>query len=354
MKAKVIFAFVGGAVALAAIFAFIRMRAPAPGIEPPQPQVSSSSAMPELPAQPRTLAALPASRPSAPALNQNAAAPTTQTLPASTNKLEGLMQVRETFHKLAAGDKTVALRAAKQITDPNERETALLTLVTEWTKGELSPPGERASRIGQYGLEAGLGIELAKNPELALLWANELTDGQGRAALVQQIGIAMVGSDPTAAFALGNQLPPEERSKFLGALFAGWAETDTEAAIQWAKDLPDPAQQDAAMQAIRSAAPVGIGAEMKMVDGYPVINGLLPGTPAELSGQLHPGDRIMAVMQGDNTFVDANSLSLHDVVQMIRGAPGTLLQLQVLPADAPLGTAPQTISIIRDQIKFKR
>jgi len=93
---------------------------------------------------------------------------------------------------------------------------------------------------------------------------------------------------------------------------------------------------------------------MRMQDGYPVINRVIPGTPAELSGQLHPGDRIVALAQGDNSFVEARSLSLQQVVQMIRGAPGTILQLQVLPADALPDSMPQTISIIRDQIKFKK
>ena len=100
-------------------------------------------------------------------------------------------------------------------------------------------------------------------------------------------------------------------------------------------------------------SPVGIGAALGITDGYPVINGVLPGTPAELSGQLHKGDRILALAQGDNSFVDAHTLSLRDIVQMVRGAPGTLLQLQVVPADAPPNSLPRTVAITRDQIKFK-
>jgi hypothetical protein len=62
----------------------------------------------------------------------------------------------------------------------------------------------------------------------------------------------------------------------------------------------------------------------------------------------------VAVAQGDNSFVDARSLPLADVINMVRGAPNTVLQLQVLAADAPEGSAPRTVSIIRDQVKFKR
>ena len=269
-----------------------------------------------------------------------------------TNKLERLRQTRERFLALAAGDPSAALRAAKLITDDNERETALLTLVTQWTNGELSRSQSRAQRIATYGLEAGLGMELADNPELAVLWANELTDGAGRQALLSQTAILLAASDPAAAFKLGEQVPQDQRKQFVDSILAGWASKDTEAALQYADQLPE-ADRDAAIQAIRTTAPVGIGTAITMKDGYPVIQQLLPGTPAELSGQLHPGDRILGLAQGDNAFVDTHGIALSDLVQMIRGEPGTTVQLQILPGDAGPGSLPQTISITRDQIKLK-
>ena len=274
--------------------------------------------------------------------------------PITTNKLERLSQIREMFVRLAAGDPTAALRAAKQITDETERETALLTLVTEWTHGELGPARRRAQAIDTYGLEAGLAIELANKPELALLWANELTEGPGRAAILQRAAIAMVGSDPAAAFALSEQLPADDRRNFFDSVFAGWGGADTDAALKWADELPDPAERDAAIQAIRTAAPVGIGAVLKMEDGYAVINQLMPGTPAALSGQIHPGDRIVALAQGDNAFVDARGLPLAQIVEKVRGAPYSVLKLQVLSADAPPNSAPRIVTLSRDQIRFKQ
>ena len=127
-----------------------------------------------------------------------------QPIPA-TNKLQRLTDIRELFRGLAGGDATAALREAKQLTEENERETALLTLVTEWTRGELSPAGQRARYISAFGLEAGLGMELLKTPELAIVWANELTDGRGRSALLGQIAMATGGSDPGAALALSRK-----------------------------------------------------------------------------------------------------------------------------------------------------
>jgi hypothetical protein len=271
-----------------------------------------------------------------------------------TNKLERLLQTQELFRRLAAGDRLSAMRAAKQLTNEVERETALFALVTEWSQGELSSPRRRAYLISTYGLEAGLGFELANQPELALAWADELTEGPARTDLVQAVARGMVGSDSAAAFALTEQVPEADRRKFFDALLGNWASQDTAAAMQWAEQLPDPADRAAALQTIRSVAPTGIGAAVVAKDGHPVINDLVPGTPAALSGQLFAGDRILAIAQGNNQFVDVQNMPLANVVDMIRGAAGTPVQLAVVAADAPPNSQPRTITIYRDQIKFKR
>jgi hypothetical protein len=354
MKTKVAIALILVGGILAATIAILQ---PSDRLTSPEPEAShtvvssvppdeTESAIPEPVPAPQPVAVTESI---APAIPEPAAQPAE-----STNKLERLTQIRETFRKLAAGDRTTAMRAAKQITDETERETALLTLVTEWTQGELRPPRMRAHVIDVYGVEAGLGVELAKDAELAMLWANELTEGAGRAAILQQIARLMVATDPASALAVSEQLPESDRRQFFDALFADWASKDTSTALQWAEQFPDAADREAIIQAIRTSAPVGIGAALRMQDGYAVINELVPGTPAALDGQLRPGDRIVALAQGNNQFMDAQGVPLAEIVQMVRGAPGTLLQLQVLPADAPPNSMPRTVSIIRDQIKFKR
>lgn len=274
--------------------------------------------------------------------------------PVATNKLEHLEQIRAAARALAAGDRTLAIRTARAIVDENDREIALSTLVTEWTHGELGPVQDRAKAIAMYGLEVGLGMELAKQTELALLWADELTADRGKSALIQRIAQDLVASDPAAAFALNHQVPDGERAGFDAQLFTRWASVDTGAALEWAEQLPNAADREAAVEAIRTSAPVGIGAAMAVKDGYPVINQLVAGAPAELSGQLHVGDRIVAIAQGDNAYIDANNLPLTDVVKLVRGPPNTWVQLQVIPQDAPAGTSARTISILRNQIKFKQ
>jgi hypothetical protein len=270
------------------------------------------------------------------------------------DKLQRLTHIREQFRMLAAGAPQAAMDAGKELTDATERETALLTLVTEWTHGDLRRPEERAQAIAQNGLEAGLGMELTKNHDLAVLWANELTQGSGRAALLGQIAAGMVRSEPAAAFALSDSVAPGEQREFVDALYAGWGAQDTAAALESAEQLDDATTRDAALKAIRTVAPVGIGAAVMMQAGYPVITDLVPDAPADVSGLLHKGDRIIGIAQGDSAYVDARNLSLQEAVQMIRGAPGTTLQLQVLAADAAPDSSPRVVSVVRDQIKYKR
>lgn len=356
MRARVALAVILAAGAVVATMVVLRPQRPTASAKPQQADIAPPATVPEVPRPPRAEArAAPAApRPLAwPRPQTPLASPMPESFPATTNKLERLSQIRESFHALAAGDPASALGTAKQITDPTEREAALLTLVTEWTQGNLHAPRDRARAIARFGLEAGLGMELTQNPELAVLWANSLTEPSGRGALLADTALALLNSDPAAAFALADQIPQNGRRDFFDTVFTGWARKDTDAALRWVDQLPDQAERDAALAAVRQVAPVGIGAALAVKDGYPVINDLVPGAPAQLSGQLHAGDRIVALAQGDNSFVDAHSLSLRDIVQMVRGAPGTFLQLQVLAADAPPNSLPRTVALMRDQVKFK-
>ena len=354
MKIKFGFGFALGLAILAGILFAIYPRSTAPTAEPTlQADIKLSSPAPRSPAAPLEPVPHKETAPT-PVTVVESPPPSPSLVISSTNKLERLNQIREMFHTLAAGDPATAFRAAKQIKDDTERETALLALVTEWTHGDLAPAGRRAQRIAELGLEAGLGLELVGQPELALLWANELTEGPSRRAMFQRTALGLLSSDPNAAFSLAEQLPETDRSEFFTSVFASWGSLDTEAALHYVDQLGDPDAKDAALRAIRSTAPIGIGAALRVQDGYPVIGDLIPGAPAALSGQLHPGDRIVGLAQGDSSFTDTHSVPLDKVVEMVRGAPNTILQLQVLPADAPPNSTPVTVAILRDQIKFKR
>ena len=58
-----------------------------------------------------------------------------------------------------------------------------------------------------------------------------------------------------------------------------------------------------------------------------------PG-PAATQGELKVEDRISAVAQGNDPFVDVVDMKLDKVVDMIRGKKGTTVRLQVIPSGA--------------------
>jgi carboxyl-terminal processing protease len=97
----------------------------------------------------------------------------------------------------------------------------------------------------------------------------------------------------------------------------------------------------------------GIGASLQNVDGYCTIHELIPGGPGARSGQLKPGDRIVAVKQAKGEPVDVVNIPLTRTVQMIRGAKGTKVTLTVLPAGGSEGAPAKTVALIRDQIKLE-
>ncbi|MCC5855083.1 MAG: carboxy terminal-processing peptidase [Idiomarina sp.] len=97
----------------------------------------------------------------------------------------------------------------------------------------------------------------------------------------------------------------------------------------------------------------GIGAVLQAEYDYTVIRSLVPGGPAERSGELNPNDRIIAVAQGDQEFVDVIGWRLDDVVELITGPKGSVVRLQVLRESQGSGGSPQTVEITREQVRLE-
>ena len=96
----------------------------------------------------------------------------------------------------------------------------------------------------------------------------------------------------------------------------------------------------------------GIGAELRSSDGYAKVQRLLPGGPAQMSGKMSVGDRIAAVAQGNDPFVDAAGLDLDKVVEMIRGKKGTSVRLQLIAANASDPSKRRVVELVRDNVKL--
>ncbi|MCX7872098.1 MAG: carboxy terminal-processing peptidase [Verrucomicrobiae bacterium] len=96
----------------------------------------------------------------------------------------------------------------------------------------------------------------------------------------------------------------------------------------------------------------GIGAVLTSEDGYCKIRELMPG-PAMRSGKVKVNDRIVAVAQGTNEFVDVIDWKLSKVVELIRGPKGTEVRLVIIPADAPDPSTRKIVSLVRDEITLE-
>lgn len=96
----------------------------------------------------------------------------------------------------------------------------------------------------------------------------------------------------------------------------------------------------------------GIGALLQSEDGYCKIMSLTPGSPAEKSKRIKPHDRIVAVAQGTNDFVDVVDMKLSKVVELIRGPKGTEVRLLIIPADTDSSTR-KTVALVRDEIPIQ-
>jgi len=98
----------------------------------------------------------------------------------------------------------------------------------------------------------------------------------------------------------------------------------------------------------------GIGASLQLDEDYVTVLGILPGGPAAIDGRMKPKDRIIAVGQGgDGTMVDVIGWELDEVVQLIRGASGTMVRLQIMPGDTAPGEADYELDLVRDKIKLE-
>lgn len=98
---------------------------------------------------------------------------------------------------------------------------------------------------------------------------------------------------------------------------------------------------------------VGIGAVLRTDDGYAKIVEVVPGGPADKDGRLKPNDRIAAVAQGKGPFEDVVDMKLDKVVEKIRGAKGSQVRLQVIPANSTDPSKRNVIEITREEVKLK-
>ncbi|WP_163559565.1 carboxy terminal-processing peptidase [Halomonas sp. NO4] len=97
----------------------------------------------------------------------------------------------------------------------------------------------------------------------------------------------------------------------------------------------------------------GIGAMLQSDGEYVKVTSLVPGGPADRAGALEPADRIVGVGQEDGEMVNVVGMRLDEVVDLIRGPKGTVVRLDVVPAEAVDMTRSHVVEITRDTVDLE-
>jgi carboxyl-terminal processing protease len=98
----------------------------------------------------------------------------------------------------------------------------------------------------------------------------------------------------------------------------------------------------------------GIGARLQTENDYTIVYEVIPGGPAYTSKKIHKNDKIIGVGQGvDGEIVDVFGWRIDEVVDKIRGPKGTTVRLQIMPAGAPEGSAPEVVILERDRVELE-
>ncbi|HEV2620599.1 MAG TPA: carboxy terminal-processing peptidase [Frateuria sp.] len=98
----------------------------------------------------------------------------------------------------------------------------------------------------------------------------------------------------------------------------------------------------------------GIGAVLQAHDEYTQIREIVPGGPADKSGKIHVGDRIVAIGQGsDGPMTDVIGWRLDDVVDKIRGKKDTTVRLEILPADVGPDGKHELVTMVRKKVSIE-
>jgi carboxyl-terminal processing protease len=96
----------------------------------------------------------------------------------------------------------------------------------------------------------------------------------------------------------------------------------------------------------------GIGAVLRSEDDHTVIVSLVAGGPADKSLKIKPEDKIIAVAQKGEEFVDVIGWRLDEVVELIKGPKGSIVKLQVLKGSSESKKIAE-VQITRDKVKLE-
>ena len=99
--------------------------------------------------------------------------------------------------------------------------------------------------------------------------------------------------------------------------------------MDWANGLADPGERQEANRAIYEAAPRGIGAALRIDQGFPTVTAIVPGSPLDGSG-VQRGDRFLEIFESNGARHALYGRDLSTTVNLIRGEAGSEVTLRLL------------------------
>lgn len=201
--------------------------------------------------------------------------------------------------------------------DGNELDT-VLARTEAWTPWEKERVTRNALASWSY-----------KSPKEAWEWYQA-----NRGRFEQDLSSSVLGpwasSDPAAVKGLLHSIQdPAQRRVAIEAIGKVLAERNTDDAVAWANGFEDATDRQEANRAIYEGAPRGIGAVLRVENGYPTVNGIVPGSPLDGSG-VQKGDQFLEIWESNGTKHTLYAKDLATTVNLIRGEPGSQLMLRVL------------------------
>src|SRR5262249_47292131 len=116
--------------------------------------------------------------------------------------------------------------------------------------------------------------------------------------------------------------------------------------------LADAGEREVANRAVYDGTPRGIGAVLGVEQGFPIIRGIVPGSPLDGSG-VQPGDKILELWEANGSKQTLYARDLNTTVNLIRGEPGSELTLRLLRENKNTGQLEEhLVPVTRGQLYF--
>jgi len=240
----------------------------------------------------------------------------------------------ETFPKHPSRSEIVArLSPSFPDFDPNQA-LAQSEGWTEWEKSRFA-----SSLIRNWSNE---------NPKDAWDWYNRNPDSLPSETASQILGTWAREDTNALIQSLDTMEDLAARHQAIEAISASLATQGTDKALDWVDTLDPGDERDRALQAIYENTPKGIGAVLKVENGFPQIADIMP-SGALATTDLQPGDLIVQSRDAGSDPQDLYGKDLRDIVGLLRGPPGSEVEIRVLRENGDTGQLEEhSATVVRD------